>query len=140
MMGAKMEIIRSWEEEGITTPSPCKRHIKVVLAKDRRNVSEITFSYVYIEPGNRTDYHDHDRPELIMVLSGQGKSVCDGIEIPIEPDMALWVRAGERHQVVNDGGQTLKLATVFTPAYEAGELIGGITAHAPGRSADDRSR
>jgi mannose-6-phosphate isomerase-like protein (cupin superfamily) len=121
-----MEIIRCWEEEGMTIPEPYKRHLKVFLAPDKRSVSEITFSHAIIYPKSKTDYHKHDRPELIMVLSGRGVSICDGIETPLEPDMALWVKAGEMHQIVNYGEEAMKLATVFIPAYTAEELLGGI--------------
>ena len=121
-----MEIIKYWEEDGITVTEPYKRHVKVLLAPDKRNVSEITFSHVTIYPKSKTDYHKHDRPELIMVLSGRGVSICDGVETPLEPEIALWVKADEMHQVVNTGDDMLKLATVFVPAYTAEELLAGI--------------
>jgi mannose-6-phosphate isomerase-like protein (cupin superfamily) len=35
--------------------------------------------------------------------------------------MALWVPAGEPHQMINTGSEPLKLATVFVPAYTAEE-------------------
>ncbi len=51
-----------------------------------------------------------------------------GVQIPapyartlIEEDVAMWVPAGERHQILNTSADTLKLATVFVPAYKAGE-------------------
>jgi mannose-6-phosphate isomerase-like protein (cupin superfamily) len=128
-----MEIIRSWEEDGTTVPEPYSRHIKVVLAKDRHNVSEITLSYVFSHPNSKTDYHKHDRPELILILAGRGKSLCDGVETRVEPDMALWVKPGEMHQLINDGEDMLRLATVFTPGYSAEELLGGIMKAAHGK-------
>lgn len=125
-----MEVIRSWQEDGVTVSAPYARHLKVALAPDRRNVTEITFSYVYINPRSRTDMHVHDRPELIIILAGRGKSTCDGVETELEPDMALWVLKGERHQLTNTGDEAMKLATVFVPAYRAEELLGGILAAA----------
>jgi mannose-6-phosphate isomerase-like protein (cupin superfamily) len=118
-----MEVIKCWEEEGQTISEPYKRHIKVMLAPDTRNVPEITFSHAIIYPHSKTDYHAHDRPELILIVSGRGISVCDGKEIPIEPDMALWVKAGEMHQVINTGEESIKLATVFVPGYTAKENL-----------------
>lgn len=125
-----MEIIKSWQEEGVTIPAPYKRHLKIVLAPDRRNVPEITFTFAYIYPQSMTDYHKHDRPELIIVLSGRGKSVCGGVETELEPDMALWVQKDEMHQVVNTNDEMMKLATVFVPAYRADQLLSGIIASA----------
>ena len=121
-----MEVLRFWKEEGITVPEPYKRHIKVMLASDRRDATEITFSQVLIYPESKTDYHSHDRSELIVVVSGRGKSICDGKEICVQPDMALWIKPGEKHQLINDGDEMLKLYTFFTPAYSARDLLSGI--------------
>jgi len=125
-----MEVIRCWEEKGETISDPYRRTIKVFLASDKRNVPEITFTHALIYPHSKTDYHEHDRPELIQVLSGRGVSICDGKETPLEPDTVLWVRAHEMHQVVNTGNETLKLATVFVPSYTSEQLLGGIRAAA----------
>src|SRR4030042_240337 len=118
-----MELIRCWEEKGETISEPYKRHIKVMLAPDNRNVPEITFSHAIIYPHSRTDYHKHDRPELILIVSGRGISVCDGVQTPVQPDVALWVRPGEMHQLINDGEESLKLATVFVPGYTPTENL-----------------
>jgi mannose-6-phosphate isomerase-like protein (cupin superfamily) len=121
-----VEVLRFWEEEGVTVPEPYKRHIKVMLAPDRRNAPELTFSQVLIYPESKTDYHAHDRPELIVVVSGRGKSICDGKEIGVQADMALRIKPGEKHQLINDGDEMLKLYTFFTPAFSAHDLLSGI--------------
>ena len=121
-----MEILRFWEEEGVTVPEPYKRNIKVMLAPDRRNVAQLTFSQVLIYPESKTDDHAHDRSELIVVVSGRGKSICDGKEIRVQADMALWIKPGEKHQLINDGDEMLKLYTFFTPAFSAHDLMSGI--------------
>jgi mannose-6-phosphate isomerase-like protein (cupin superfamily) len=121
-----MEVIKCWEEKGTDISEPYKRHIKVMLAPDVRNVPEITFSHAIIAPQSQTDYHSHDRPELILIVEGRGIAVCDGEEIPVEPDMALWARAGEMHQIKNTGPESIKLATVFVPGYTSEENLGRI--------------
>ena len=118
-----MEVIKCWEEPGETIQEPYKRHIKVMLAPDTRDVPEITFSHAIIYPKSRTDYHTHDRPELILIVAGRGVSVCDGVETAVEPDMALWVKAGEMHQIINTGEESIKLATVFVPGYTSEENL-----------------
>ena len=62
----------------------------------------------------------------VGALVGGGTSVCDGVKTPVEPDVALWVRAGEMHQLINDGEETLKLATVFVPGYTVEQNLGRI--------------
>jgi mannose-6-phosphate isomerase-like protein (cupin superfamily) len=116
-----MEVVRCWEEDGVTIDEPFKRHIKVFLAPDRREVRELTYSHALIYPKSRTDYHSHDRSELIQILSGRGIAVCDEAEVAIQADMALWVRPGEMHQIINTGEESMKLATVFVPAFTAAE-------------------
>ena len=91
---------------------------------------EITLTFVYLHPHSKTDCHKHDRPELIIVLSGRGKSVCDGSETDLQPDMALWIQKDENHQLINTGDEMMKMATVFVPAYRADHLLDGILASA----------
>ncbi len=116
-----MEIVKAWDEEGVKVPAPYARTIKVLFAPDAHNVGELTFSFALIDPGGQTDYHTHDRPELIFVVSGRGVAVCEGESFNVQGDVVLYVRAGEKHQMINTGAETLKLATVFIPAYTAAE-------------------
>lgn len=114
-----MEIVKAWEENGVKIPAPYSRTIKVLFAPDANGVEELTFSFALIDPGGKTDYHTHDRPELIFIVSGRGESLCEGESTSLQADIILWVRAGEKHQIINTGAETLKLATVFVPAYTA---------------------
>ena len=117
-----MELVKCWEEEGVTVPEPYHRQLTVLLAPDRKGVEEINFNQAAIFPGGKTDYRKHDRPELIYVVHGSGVAVCDGQETPIKEDTALWVRAEEMHQIRNTSDGELKLATVFVPPYNAETL------------------
>jgi mannose-6-phosphate isomerase-like protein (cupin superfamily) len=116
-----MKLVKAFEEQGQTIPEPYKRNIKVLFAPDKNDVPEITFSHAIIYPHSQTDYHKHDRPELIYIVTGRGASICDGKEVPVEPDTVLWVQAGEMHQMINRSDETMKLATVFIPGYTAEE-------------------
>lgn len=116
-----MKIVKAWEEAGIEIPSPYRRQIKVLFAPDKEGVDELTFSHAILPVGGQTDYHLHDRPELIYVVSGNGICVHEGTKTPIQEDVVLWVPAGESHQIVNSGETPLKLATVFVPPYKAAE-------------------
>lgn len=114
-----MKMVKAWEEKGVTIPEPYQRNIKVLFAPDKEGVEPITFSHALLYPGGKTDYHRHDRPELIYVVSGRGIAICEGREMPVEADVVLWIEKGELHQMINTGEETLKLATVFIPAYTA---------------------
>jgi mannose-6-phosphate isomerase-like protein (cupin superfamily) len=114
-----MEVVKVWEEESVKLPALYSRTIKVLFAPDRHNVEDLTFTFASVDPGGQTDYHTHDRPELIHIVSGRGVGICDGESVAVEPDVILYVRAGEKHQMKNTGPETLKLATVFVPAITA---------------------
>jgi len=116
-----MILVKAWEEQGVEIPAPYRRRIKVLLAPDKEGVAELTFSHALLPPEGKTDYHTHDRPELIYIVAGEGICLHEGVETPIKEDMVLWVPAGERHQMINTGYTQMKLATVFIPAYSAQE-------------------
>jgi len=116
-----MKLVRVWEEKGVEVPEPYRRRVKVIFAPDKEGVQELTFSHAIIPPGSKTDYHAHDRPELIYIVSGEGICICEGEEIPVTGDMVMWILAGEKHQFINTGYVPLKLATVFIPPYTASE-------------------
>jgi mannose-6-phosphate isomerase-like protein (cupin superfamily) len=116
-----MKLVKAWEEEGVEIPAPFNRRIKVLFAPDKEGVEEITFSHAILPPDGRTDYHCHDRPELIYIVSGKGICVHEGEHTPVQEDVALWVPTGEMHQMINTGETPLKLATVFVPAYKASD-------------------
>ena len=114
-----MKLVKAWEEKGVEIPAPYHRHIKVLFAPDKEGVEELTFSHAILPPKGQTDYHLHDRPELIYIVSGKGLCIHDGQQTPVEEDVALWIPTGELHQMINTGDIPLKLATVFVPAYTA---------------------
>ncbi len=114
-----MKIVKAWEEEGVTIQEPFKRTIKTIFSPDEEKggIKELLFTHAIIYPHSQTDYHSHDRPELIYIVYGRGVSICEGKEMPIETDVALWVPAGEQHQIKNTMDESMKLATVFVPGF-----------------------
>ena len=114
-----MKLVKAWEETGVEIPAPYSRRIKVLFAPDKEGVEELTLSHVIVPPDGRTDYHAHDRPEMIYVAEGEGVCVHEGQETRIVPDVAMWVLAGEKHQLINTAAGDLKIITVFVPAYNA---------------------
>lgn len=114
-----MKLVRAQDIDGVTMPAPFTRNIKILFAPDREDIPEIMFSVVEIPPGGHTDYHDHDRPELIYIISGTGTSICSGEEVAISGGTAMWVLPREMHEVKNTGSEALKFVTAFLPGYKA---------------------
>ncbi|ADU27860.1 sugar phosphate nucleotidyltransferase [Ethanoligenens harbinense] len=58
---------------------------------------------VTLNPGHRMNYHSHDhRDEVWTVISGNGKTIMDGVEERIHPGDVLTILAGCRHTVIAD--------------------------------------
>ncbi len=110
-----MKLVKAWDEEGVGIPAPYQRRSKVVFAPGKEGVEELTSSHAILPPPGRTDYHEHDRPEMIYAVAGSGIRVHEGQQTPITADIAMWAPAGERHQIVNTGYEPLKPAAVFIP-------------------------
>ena len=56
---------------------------------------------VILKPGRHMNYHSHDRrDEVWTVISGEGKTIIDGIEQDISVGDVITVQAGVRHTVM----------------------------------------
>jgi len=114
-----MEHVKAGSVTGINVPEPYSRSIQVLYAPDVLGVDELTFSLVQIEAGGGTDYHVHDRPELIHIVAGVGHVVVDDFEFEVAAGDVLYIREGEWHRLSAPGPDQLHLATVFTPGVTA---------------------
>lgn len=56
---------------------------------------------VTIKPGSRMNYHSHEnRDEVWTILSGEGRTVVDGMEQPVTPGDVITMQAGCRHTII----------------------------------------
>ena len=56
---------------------------------------------VTLNPGHRMNYHSHEhRDEVWAVISGNGKTIVDGMEQPVKPGDVITMAAGCRHTVI----------------------------------------
>ena len=111
-----MEIVHAKDVEVIRIPAPYSRCIQRIFDPNTHGVEEMSLGLCSIDPDSGTDYHKHDRPELIIIASGKGICVCEGEDIPVETDTFLWVRKDEMHQMKNTSpDEIMKLITGFIP-------------------------
>lgn len=67
---------------------------------------------VTLNPGSRMNYHSHERrDEVWTVISGDGKTIVDGMEQPIKPGDVITMAAGCKHTVIA-GESGLRLTEV----------------------------
>ncbi len=58
---------------------------------------------VTLNPGERMNYHSHERrDEVWVVVSGTGRTVVDGMEQPVRPGDVITMASGCRHTVIAD--------------------------------------
>ena len=112
-------VIKAWEEKGFRIPPPYERIQKRILAPDKNEVNELTLSQTIIASNSGTDYHKHDRSELMYIVTGRGKALIEDQECELQPDIVLWVPGGIKHQLNNSSDETMKVVTIFVPAYTA---------------------
>jgi len=76
------------------------------------------------EPGGKTPWHRHGHAhEMFFVLSGEAKSVCDGMEVHVKAGESFIVRPGHEHEVINVGQDKLYCLTVMLPNEDFAELV-----------------
>lgn len=58
---------------------------------------------VTLEPEQRMNYHSHERrDEVWTIISGEGKTIVDGIERPARAGDVITIKAGIRHTIIAD--------------------------------------
>ena len=64
---------------------------------------------VTLNPGHKMNYHSHEkRDEVWTVISGEGRTIVDGMEQPVKPGDVVTMAAGCKHTVIaGDAGLQL---------------------------------
>lgn len=58
---------------------------------------------VTLNPGHRMDYHSHERrDEVWTIISGEGRTIVDGMEQPVTAGDVVTMQAGCRHTIIAD--------------------------------------
>ena len=57
--------------------------------------------------------------QIFFIVEGKGKAVVNGKTFKIGEDDVVFVPAGARHNLVNEGDEPLKLFTVYSPPEHA---------------------
>ena len=56
---------------------------------------------VTLNPGHKMNYHSHEkRDEVWTVISGEGRTIVDGMEQPVKPGDVVTMEAGCKHTVI----------------------------------------
>ncbi|MPZ51498.1 MAG: cupin domain-containing protein [Acidimicrobiia bacterium] len=65
-----------------------------------------------------------DQDEIAYVVSGSGDLLLNGETYPLKPDLGVFIRTGETHQITNHGTDDLVLVSVTAPSPPSPSGIG----------------
>ena len=93
------------------------------LAKENENFRQVLFTtelsqlvLMSVAPGDDIGEETHDDTDQILsFVAGSGEAVIEGESRPIAAGSVVVVPAGTRHNFTNQGGEPLKLYTVYVP-------------------------
>lgn len=109
--------VREQDVEGIELPG---RNWKMLI-NEAVGCKHITFGLAEFPVGSNPGGHTHQlEEEIIYILQGTGKLRTETEEVQLEPGVAVYVPPGVEHAVVNDGAETIRLITLFSPQVVPG--------------------
>jgi len=95
--------------------------LKVMFTPKTADTKNLVFSVGYFSPGEGLNAHIHpESEEVYYVIEGKGTVYLgdDLKEVPIEPNMGLYIPPGTVHGVTNTGKRRLLIAFFVTPGKE----------------------
>jgi mannose-6-phosphate isomerase-like protein (cupin superfamily) len=68
-----------------------------------------------LKPKEEIGMEVHKLDQFFRVEEGTGEAVLDGVHTAIKAGFAIFVPAGENHNIVNTGTVSMKLYTLYSP-------------------------
>ena len=92
-----------------------------LLGPQNSQAKNLAFGLAEFPAGTLAAAHTHPaEEEIIYILSGAGAILAGEQEIRLEPGVAIFIPPGLVHQIRADGGQALRLVTLFSPPVVPG--------------------
>ncbi len=93
------------------------------LAKENENFRQVLFTtelsqlvLMSVAPGDDIGEETHeDTDQILSFVVGSGEAVIEGESRPVAAGSVVVVPAGTRHNFINQGGEPLKLYTIYVP-------------------------
>lgn len=92
-----------------------------LLGPQNSQAKNLVFGLAEFPAGTLAAAHTHqDEEEILYILSGEGAIITAEKETRLGPGAAVFIPAGLSHRIRADGGEPLKLVTVFSPPVTPG--------------------
>ena len=123
-----MIVIDVDEVEGVWTPPPHNRELKILLSPEIAEVSDkLSVGMVVLQPGESGDAHMHAKEqETWYVISGRGKLRIGDEVAELKENTIVVAPAGVEHQIINDGDLDLKALFMFSPSGPELQYMGDV--------------
>jgi len=109
-------VAKSWQAGYLATPSPYQRHRQVLISSKTHGVHSAAVGTVTIPPGSKSDYHAHEKSDEFWIFTkGHGNVSVDGNEVDVEPGVVVLAPAQSKHQIINNGKDTLHAYWILCP-------------------------
>jgi quercetin dioxygenase-like cupin family protein len=97
-------------------PVPARGHADPKLVPATTRFAGLSMGYQTIAPGGHIREHSHGgQIELQICFRGRGRVVVDGTSHPLVPGTACFLGYDVKHEIVNDGTDTLVMLWVVAP-------------------------
>lgn len=113
--------------QGLVTPAPNRREVKVIFAPQLHpQVTTFAAGVTVIPPGHRSSVHHHTNSEEVwLVVGGEGEARISEDTIRVTPDTLILIPRGAEHQVSNLGDVPMKVYWIFIPPGPEREILNG---------------
>ncbi|MFB1063015.1 cupin domain-containing protein [Natrinema sp. H-ect4] len=94
------------------------------ILHSQRDASEtdLTITWVDVEPGARQVRHEHDPEQVYVIISGEGVMSVGDDERAVEAGDLVHIPANTEHGLENTGDRTLEYVSAATPAFPDAEV------------------
>ncbi len=105
------------EGESFWQPVPANGYTEVQVSKrDSPQITGFSSGIQVIAPGCHIREHQHGaEEELLFFFEGTGKVLVNGVEHPLRPGTTAYLGPWNKHKIVNDGKNDLKMLWVLMP-------------------------
>lgn len=84
--------------------------------------TDLTITWVDVEPGARQKIHAHDPEQVYVVVAGEGRMTVGDDERAVEAGDLVHIPANTDHGIENTGEETLEYVLAATPAFPDEEV------------------
>jgi quercetin dioxygenase-like cupin family protein len=119
-----MEIYKMEEYASMDIPNGEAYYNQKILT-DANNAKHLGGIFCQLLPGGKQAYHYHkNRESIIIVISGEATVTVEDKEINIRKGDVLYIPAGEKHKMTNDGKEAIRYIEFFTPSATDRVVVG----------------